>query len=89
MCSWSGPSASATRTAKGGLWRCLRGSELEADYLTLHFVHYPMDMYLMHIHRILVESEATPTKVDDGMGRAVAFLKLFLLMKRLRLNVCL
>jgi hypothetical protein len=49
---------------------------LEADYLTLHFAHYPIDMYTRHIHQVIVNS--TTTEANDGVGHAIALLKLFM-----------
>jgi hypothetical protein len=50
------------------------GSELEADYLTLHFAHYPNDLYYGQIHWVLVNAA---TKEVDNVSRAIALVKLF------------
>jgi hypothetical protein len=50
------------------------GSLLEADYLTLHFAHYPNDLYYGQIHWVLVNSA---TREVDNVSRAIALVKLF------------
>ena len=51
------------------------GSKLEADYLTLHFAHYPNELYYGKIHWPLVHSAAE--EVDNGVSHAIALVKLF------------
>ena len=50
------------------------GSELEADYLTLHFANRPNDLFFGEIHWVLVISATDP----DEVAHAIALLKMFL-----------